>query len=81
MQDNMIGPNPYNADCFAPRDRLTWLHIMAETTNLSDGDLTLAEQKLIARDTTPRSEDFGKHAHCIILTSRKMYLIGSWQLR
>jgi len=31
-----IGPNPYTPSCFAPRDRLTWLHIMSETTATSE---------------------------------------------
>ena len=46
----MIGPNPYNEECFAPRDRLTWLHIMSETINLPEDELLIAEQRLIDQD-------------------------------
>lgn len=41
--------NPYAPACFAPRDRLTWLHIMSETLESSEVDLNRNEQIIINR--------------------------------
>ena len=45
-----LGPNPYTPSCFAPRDRLTWLYIMSETTGMAEDELQQQEQLCINRD-------------------------------